>query len=125
MVPSHVGRNFFPPAPPILIPNLQSPASTFTNEDSSLYLPSLKNFPAPNSKLPLVIYYHKGGFILSSGETIMFHAFYYLLKSPIKSRCWLSLSITTTDEWLTNNADFCNYFMMGSNTDRNIMYQSL
>lgn len=93
-------------------------------------------------KLPLIVYFHGGGFILCSAASSIFHRFHNDLALGLPAvvvsveyrlapehrlpaayndavdalRCILR----TEDEWLTEHADFSNCYLMGSSAGGNV-----
>ncbi|KAL7107221.1 hypothetical protein ACP275_06G040600 [Erythranthe tilingii] len=127
---------------PVLIKDI--PINQQNNTWARLYLPAPESGAAPATKLPLLVYYHGGGFILCSPASSMFHAFCSRLAAEIPA---LVVSVeyrlapehrlpaayddstealdwirTAADEWLTDQADFSNCFLMGTSAGGNIAY---
>ncbi|KAK3040143.1 hypothetical protein RJ639_027869, partial [Escallonia herrerae] len=140
-----------PNTPATYDPTLPSPAFTKDipiNQSSNtwlrIFLPrETHDSPSP-AKLPLVVYYHGGGFVLCSAASSMFHDFcttaaveipavivsveYRLAPEHrlpaayddcLEALHWLASS---NDEWLTKYADFSSCFLMGSSAGGNIAY---
>ncbi|XP_073035029.1 carboxylesterase 1 [Primulina eburnea] len=118
-----------------------NPAS---NTWARVYLPKQYCDSNPKVKLPLLVYYHGGGFILCSTANSRLHEFcsdlacytpvivvsveYRLAPEHrlpaayddgIEALHWIK---TTNDEWLTEFADFSRCFLMGGSAGGNIAY---
>ncbi|KAJ4706130.1 carboxylesterase 1-like [Melia azedarach] len=123
------------------------------NQSSNLwvriFLPRFQALEDSNSsskKLPLIVYFHGGGFILFSSATSMTHDFcsdmanefpavivsveYRLAPEnrlpaayddAMEALQWIK---TTEEEWLTKNADISSCFLMGSSAGGNIAYNA-
>ncbi|KFK27950.1 hypothetical protein AALP_AA8G452400 [Arabis alpina] len=110
---------------------LYIPTTTVTNGDSS-------------QKLPVIVYYHGGGFILCSVDFQLFHDFnstmardlnaivvapsYRLApehrlpaayEDGIESLDWIRKS---DDDWIRSHADFTNVYLMGTSAGGNLAY---
>ncbi|KAL3834540.1 hypothetical protein ACJIZ3_009276 [Penstemon smallii] len=110
-----------------------------------LYLPKTASNSIPTQKLPLIIYYHGGGFILGRVTSPLSHNFCLQTANRIpavivsveyrlapehrlpaayddgmEALQWMR---TINDEWLTKYADFSKCFLMGSSAGGNIVYQ--
>lgn len=99
---------------------------------------------SPSTNLPLIVYYHGGGFIVGSATSPTFHDFCTTMAVQIPSvivsvsyrlapehrlplayeDCVEALHCikTTHEEWLTKFADFSNTYLMGSSAGGNIAY---
>ncbi|KAG7535159.1 Alpha/beta hydrolase fold-3 [Arabidopsis thaliana x Arabidopsis arenosa] len=110
-----------------------------------LYLPSSAVTDSISSqKLPIVVYYHGGGFILCSVDMQPFHDFCSemardlnaIVVSPsyrlapehrlpaaygdgVEALEWIK---TSDDEWIKSHADFSNVFLMGTSAGGNLAY---
>lgn len=110
-----------------------------------LYLPSSAvNAGVSSQKLPLVVYYHGGGFIICSVDMQSFHDFCsemardlnaivvspsYLLapehrlpaayEDGVEALEWIK---TSDDEWIKSHADFSNVYLMGTSAGGNLAY---
>ncbi|XP_031103668.1 carboxylesterase 1-like [Ipomoea triloba] len=99
----------------------------------------------PLSKLPLIVYFHGGGFIVSKVDTPYFQDFYRHIATEVsavvvsveyrrapehrlpaayddcmEALYWIKNS---DDEWLTKYADFSRCFLMGTSAGGNIAYR--
>lgn len=116
-----------------------------------LFLPreALDNYHSSTTtspKLPIILYFHGGGFILFTPATVGFHIFCSNMASHLPAIVvsvdhrlapenrlpaayddamdalhWIK---TTTDDWLTNYADVSNCYIMGSSSGGNIAYHT-
>ncbi|CAA0411455.1 unnamed protein product [Arabidopsis thaliana] len=111
-----------------------------------LYLPSsaVNEGNVSSQKLPIVVYYHGGGFILCSVDMQLFHDFCSemardlnaIVVSPsyrlapehrlpaayddgVEALDWIK---TSDDEWIKSHADFSNVFLMGTSAGGNLAY---
>ncbi|ESQ31710.1 hypothetical protein EUTSA_v10005595mg [Eutrema salsugineum] len=110
-----------------------------------LYLPTTAlDGGAPSQKLPLVVYYHGGGFILCSVDLQLFHDFCSnmardlnaIVASPsyrlapehrlpaayddgAEALEWIKNS---GEDWIRSHADFSNVFLMGTSAGGNLAY---
>ncbi|CAI9112460.1 OLC1v1012912C1 [Oldenlandia corymbosa var. corymbosa] len=114
------------------------------NTWARVFLPKEMVYSNPTSKLPVLIYFHAGGFVICSVSTPFFEDLYttfttklnvmlisvdYRLASEHKlpvayDDCKEALEWIhdSKDEWLTKYADLSNSFLMGSNAGANIAY---
>ncbi|GMJ13548.1 carboxyesterase 20 [Hibiscus trionum] len=123
------------------------PINPSNNTWARIFLPreALDRSSPPNSKkLPLIVYFHGGGFILLSANMVIFHnyccdlantlpavvvSFDYRLapehrlpaayEDGVEALHWIK---TSEEEWLREYADFSNCFLMGSSAGGNIAY---
>ncbi|KAK4489474.1 hypothetical protein RD792_005283 [Penstemon davidsonii] len=109
-----------------------------------LYIPETEFSSVPTKKLPLIIYYHAGGFIQGSAASLLFQNLCFQIADQIpavivsvehrlapehrlpaayddgmEALHWIK---TTKDEWLTDYADLSKCFLMGTSSGGNIVY---
>lgn len=110
-----------------------------------LYVPTaVANDGVSSQKLPLVVYYHGGGFILGSVDFQLFHDFCSKMARDLNAIVvspsyrlapehrlpaayedgtdaleWIGKS---DDEWIRSHADFSNVFLMGTSAGGNLAY---
>ncbi|XP_057453025.1 probable carboxylesterase 8, partial [Lotus japonicus] len=142
-----------PPSPTAIpkIPTLSKdiPVNSTTGTSLRLFLPN----PPPNPtdpKLPLIIYFHGGGFILYHHSTLIFHQSCSSISATVPAIVasvdyrlspenrlpaayddavdtinWVqtqALDPEQSDPWLRDHADFTKCFLMGSSSGGNIAY---
>ncbi|XP_027366700.1 carboxylesterase 1-like [Abrus precatorius] len=142
-----------PQSPPSPDPTLSTPVLSkdlTVNQSKNtwvrIYLPhkALDNPPYSNSKLPLIVFYHGGGFIFDSAASTYFHNFcvnvvnqtqslvvsvdYRLapehrlpaaFEDSVEALHWIK---TSNDPWLTRHADYSRCYLMGESAGGNIAY---
>ncbi|KZV41053.1 hypothetical protein F511_14029 [Dorcoceras hygrometricum] len=121
------------------------PINQGSNTWARLYLPKIYCDSNPNIKLPLLVFYHGGGFIIGSAANTILHELcsdlarytpaiivsveYRLAPEHrlpaayddgFEALHWIK---TSGDEWLTEFADFSHCFLMGQSAGGNIAYQ--
>ena len=99
-----------------------------------------------SSKLPLLVFFHGGGFIFLSAASTIFHDFCFNMandvvavvasieyrlapehrlpaayEDAVEALQWIK---TNRDDWLTNYVDYSNVFLMGSSAGGNIAYNA-
>ncbi|PIN04531.1 Arylacetamide deacetylase [Handroanthus impetiginosus] len=131
---------------PIPVLSKDIPINQEKNTWARLYLPRLPESSAAASptKLPLIVYYHGGGFILGSAATLLFQKFITEIANEVpavvvsveyrlapehrlpaayddcvEALHWIR---TTDEEWLTKHADFSKCFLLGTSAGGNIVY---
>ncbi|XP_054789810.1 carboxylesterase 1-like [Prosopis cineraria] len=141
-----------PPISPASDPNL--PISVLTKDITisqelnvyvRIFLPR-KALDNPSPKLPLILYFHGGGFILFSAASSMFHDFcinmaddVHVIVASLEYRLapehrlpaayedamqalhWIQ---TNQDDWLSQYADYSCCFLMGNSAGANIAYHA-
>lgn len=127
------------------------PLNPTKNTFVRIYRPKNNNNDNDNSKLPLIIYYHGGGFVFYSAATQMFHVScnkmavqlpavivsvdYRLApehplpaayEDAVEAIEWVSEQARREDgdAWLREFADFSKCFLMGSSSGGNITYNA-
>ncbi|OMP09770.1 Alpha/beta hydrolase-3 [Corchorus olitorius] len=110
-----------------------------------IFLPKQALNPISPNKLPLLVYFHGGGFIICSLDFTMFHEFCSNIASELQvivvsagyrlapehrlpaayddAMEALHLIKTIPDDWLRDYADYSNCFLMGSSAGGNMAYQ--
>ncbi|KAG6382839.1 hypothetical protein SASPL_157443 [Salvia splendens] len=129
------------PDPPISVPILTKdvPINPPNNTWARLYLP--RSQIQSSAKLPLIVFFHGGGFTVASAASSFFHSFcseialhLHALMVSVDYRnapehrlpaayddCMEALRwVESGDEWLTDHADFSNCYIMGSSAGGNI-----
>ncbi|XP_076956731.1 carboxylesterase 1-like [Bidens hawaiensis] len=139
----------FPTSPPKPDPDSDTPALSkdVIIDDTKktgvrIYIPK----ETPVQKLPLIVYYHGGGFVVMSAATTMNHDFCDQLAAylrvvvvsvdyrnapehrlpaayddGVEALHWIK---STQDPWLTDFADFSNCYLMGSSAGANLVYHA-
>ncbi|KAK4838071.1 hypothetical protein QYF36_010711 [Acer negundo] len=134
------------PDPPNDIPVLSK--DVFINQSTNvwvrIFLP--RQALLDHNKLPLIVYFHGGGFIICSADMTAFHNFCLNMAVQVQA---VVLSVkyrlapehrlptayddaievlhwikTTTEEWLTKYVDFSNCFLMGNSAGGNLAYHA-
>ncbi|KAL7107222.1 hypothetical protein ACP275_06G040700 [Erythranthe tilingii] len=111
-----------------------------------LYIPNLATPPPSTAKLPLIFYYHGGGFIFCNADTSVYDVFckglveklgamvvsldYRLApehrlpaayEDAVDGFFWVK---NTEDEWVTKYADLSNCFLSGTSAGGNLAYHA-
>ncbi|KAM3688512.1 hypothetical protein ACJW31_10G156100 [Castanea mollissima] len=142
-----------PETPPTSDPNLpisvlskDIPINQSNNTWVRIYLPREALDSSSQLKLPLIVYFHGGGFILYSAASSSVHdqcvskanelrviiaSVEYRLAPEHRLPAAYDDAVealyrikTTQDDWLTKHADFSNCFIMGMSAGGNIAYQA-
>ncbi|XP_052182161.1 carboxylesterase 1-like [Diospyros lotus] len=120
------------------------PINRSTNTWARIFLPREALEHSPPAKLPLLVYYHGGGFVICTAGSTLFHGFLSMVAVETKSIIvsidyrrapehrlpaayddsfealhWIK---TSGEEWLTRFADLSNCFLIGSSAGGNIVY---
>ncbi|XP_044505236.1 probable carboxylesterase 120 [Mangifera indica] len=120
------------------------PINSSNNTWIRIFLPREAIDSSSTRKLPLIVYYHGGGFVLGSVDDSIFHEFcsnvaleypavvvsvqyrlapeYRLPAAYDDSMEALNWIKTTQDELLTKHADFSSCFLMGISAGANLAY---
>ena len=134
------------PSLPISVLSKDIPINQSNNTWVRIYLPREGLDSSSHLKLPLVVYCHGGGFILSSAASSTVHDHCVRLANELRV---IIASVeyrlapehrlpaayddavealyrikTTQDDWLTKHADFSNCFIMGMSAGGNIAYHA-
>ncbi|KAG8390278.1 hypothetical protein BUALT_Bualt01G0067000 [Buddleja alternifolia] len=111
-----------------------------------LYIPNMAAPPPSTQKLPLILYYHGGGFVFSNADTSLYDVFCQGLVEKIGAMVisldyrlspenrlpaayddavdgfrWIK---NTADEWVANYADLNNCFLSGTSAGGNLAYHA-
>ncbi|XP_052184683.1 carboxylesterase 1-like [Diospyros lotus] len=111
-----------------------------------IHLPSQALYSSPPQKLPLIVYFHGGGFVFMGAATPMIHDFCDKLASRLAAvvvsvnyrlapehrlpaayddaKEALLWTATAQDQWLSQFADVSNCFIMGTSAGGNIAYHA-
>lgn len=138
-----------PPSPdpslPIPVLTKDAPINQSHNTSARIFLPR-KALLDHSPKLPLIVYFHGGGFILFSAASDFLHDHCVNLANDVGSIVvsvdyrlapehrlpaayddamealhWIR---TQSDDWLRNHADYSNCYLMGSSAGANIAYHA-
>ncbi|KAJ3692761.1 hypothetical protein LUZ60_011856 [Juncus effusus] len=148
-----ITRPFIPlaapsPDPPVLSKDLV--LNSDHNTSLRLYLPSKPT--SQNQKLPVILFFHGGGFVLCSPSTAFYHdscqamaeslpalvisasyrlapearlpAAYEDAEEALKWVQTQAQNPLSSDNWLSTHADFSKFFLMGSSSGGNIAYHT-
>ncbi|KAF8044310.1 hypothetical protein BT93_A2334 [Corymbia citriodora subsp. variegata] len=137
-------------------PNPSSPASPVLSKDvpinpshntwARIFLPHRAPPSCSEEKLPLIVYYHGGGFILYSAASTIFHEFCVTLAhelsavivsveyrlapehrlplaydDAVEALHWVK---TAQDEWLAGHADLSTCYLMGTSAGGNLAFHA-
>ncbi|KAI4990086.1 hypothetical protein ZWY2020_038449 [Hordeum vulgare] len=111
-----------------------------------LYLPKLRE---PSEKLPVLVYFHGGAFLIGSADDATYHSYVNALSAaagvlvvsadyrlapehPLPTAyddCWAALQWTvapsTQDEWIARHGDTARLFLAGDSAGANIVHEML
>ncbi|PON79317.1 Alpha/beta hydrolase fold [Trema orientale] len=94
-----------------------------SNITARIYLPPI---PDPNPKLPLVVYFHGGGFCVASPFTSKCHNYLNALvaRSRVVAVSWIisHRDRNGPEAWLNDHADFERVFLAGESAGANIAH---
>ncbi|KAF8039113.1 hypothetical protein BT93_B1613 [Corymbia citriodora subsp. variegata] len=130
------------PDQPFAVCTKDVPLDQTHNAWARIYMP--RPSPPPGQKLPLIVYYHGGGFIFFSPSSVMIHNFCSLMAAKlgaiivapsyhlapehrlpaayddaVEALRWFR---TAEEEWLREGVDFSRCYVMGSSAGANIAY---
>lgn len=138
-----------PPSPdptlPILVLSKDLPINQSKSTWARIYLP--RKALDQTSKLPLLVFFHGGGFIFLSAASTIFHDFCFNMANDVaavvvsieyrlapehrlpaayddavEALHWIRTN--RADDWLTKYVDYSNVFLMGSSAGGNIAYNA-
>nr|XP_023900309.1 carboxylesterase 1-like [Quercus suber]POE50865.1 carboxylesterase 1 [Quercus suber] len=134
------------PSHPTPVPSKDIPLNQSNNTWVRIFLPKEALDHNSSTKLPLIVYFHGGGFILFSAASSNFHDFcanmaidLHVIIVSIEYRLApehrlpaayddameaLHYIKTTPDDWLRDYADLSNTFIMGVSSGGNIAYHA-
>ncbi|CAF2145022.1 unnamed protein product [Brassica napus] len=92
-----------------------------------LYVPTAALNGGSSEKLPLVVYYHGGGFATGSVDFYPHHDFCNLMARELNAvfaspSYRLAPASDDDDEWIKSYADLSNVFLMGTSSGGNLAY---
>ncbi|CAN6196209.1 unnamed protein product [Urochloa humidicola] len=113
-----------------------------------LFLPKLQDPPpSPSKKLPVLVYFHGGGFIIESAKSAVYHSYVASLAAaagvlavsvdyrlapehPVPAAyddCWAALlwALSAQDDWLAEHGDLSSVFVAGDSAGGNIVHNIL
>ncbi|CAI8593583.1 unnamed protein product [Vicia faba] len=144
-------RQSKPTTPPSLDPTLPILSKDLMINQSKatwarIYLPH-KALDHTSNKLPLIIFFHGGGFIFLSAASTIFHEFCFNMannvvavvvsveyrlapehrlpaayEDAVEALHWIKTN--QSDDWLRNHVDYSKVFLMGSSAGGNIAYNA-
>ncbi|CAL0333224.1 unnamed protein product [Lupinus luteus] len=147
-----MSQPFFPTTPATPDPDTPAPVlskdvplNSINNTSLRIFLPKKSLQSSPNSqKLPIIVYYHGGGFIYLSASSSMNHDFCFKLAEMlsvvvvsvdyrlapvsrlpaayddgVEALQWLR---TTDDKWVREFGDITKCFLMGTSAGGNMVY---
>ncbi|KAJ3690707.1 hypothetical protein LUZ61_019871 [Rhynchospora tenuis] len=148
-----ITRPFVPLSPPNSDPPVLSKDIILNPSHDTylrLYLPSAA--VSENQKLPVVLFFHGGGFVLFSPSAVFYHGFCEAMAASIpaliisssyrlapetrlpgayedavEALSWVqsqAMDPASADPWLQRHGDFSKFFLMGSSSGGNIAYHA-
>ncbi|XP_047047980.1 2-hydroxyisoflavanone dehydratase-like [Lolium rigidum] len=114
-----------------------------------LYLPSLPDNHSSTTKLPVLVYFHGGAFLIGSADDAAYHSYVNALAAaagvlvvsadyrlapehPLPAAyddCWAALrwavAPSTQDEWISEHGDTARLFVAGDSAGANIVHEML
>uniref|UniRef100_A0ACD5Y1I6 Uncharacterized protein n=1 Tax=Avena sativa TaxID=4498 RepID=A0ACD5Y1I6_AVESA len=114
-----------------------------------LYLPKLQENPSANAKLPVLVYFHGGSFLIGSADDATYHTYVNALAAaagvlavsvdyrlapehPLPAAyddSWAALrwaaSASAQDDWIAEHGDLSRLFLAGDSAGANIVHDML
>uniref|UniRef100_A0A0E0LXP1 Alpha/beta hydrolase fold-3 domain-containing protein n=1 Tax=Oryza punctata TaxID=4537 RepID=A0A0E0LXP1_ORYPU len=146
-----ITRPFVPDAPPSATGPVLSrdvPLDASLSTSLRLYLPNPVSPPPPSSKLPVILYFHGGGFVLFSTGSVFYHASCEAMAAAVpaivvsldyrlapehrlpaayddavSAVLWLR-DAAAGDPWIAAHGDLSRCFVMGSSSGGNMAFNA-